>query len=82
MNAIKNDMQPPDHFICKMQKMKFKEFECDYEDDEIDRKQMRNDYDNRMRPNNLILYWVFEKMNPKTRNASTQTKLDVRGNLI
>ena len=80
MNELKEHHYPSDEFILNFGKMTFEEYKDCFDDD--DQKKLRNDYDSRMRPTNILIYWMAAKLEIAKRDASTQTKLDVRGNLI
>lgn len=81
MDELKEHYYPSDAFILNFGKMTFEEYKQSFDDDNA--KKLRNDYDSRMRPTNILIYWLIASLDEKSiRNASTQTKLDVRGNLI
>jgi hypothetical protein len=71
MDHITSEIVIPDKFYTKMAKMSYSDFECDYELD-IDhcsaesqkkfKRKLKNDYNNRMRPSNLRIYYMFEKI--------------------
>lgn len=81
MNELKEYLAPTDEFVTNFAKMTFYEWKdtFDTSDDYCGgcwmamQKRMRNDYDNRMRPRNLILYYAFARLTPDTRSIQTQT---------
>ena len=78
MDIIKKEYKPTDKFILRFTKLKYNDF-CDHFDLNKSHKDSRNQYDNRLRPSNLLTYFMFEELEnsgpskPHTKEASTQT---------
>lgn len=93
MQALLENNKPTDEFILQFQKLSFSDFVCDYDVETEDmstltaeqrkqvaavKKQLRNDYDNRMRGKNLQLYYMdyLINRNPvKKKSVSTMTSV-------
>lgn len=59
MEYIKQEYEIPKEFMERMEKMTFKTFECDYNAEEnFDKKKLRNDYQNRMKKTNILIYYM------------------------
>jgi hypothetical protein len=78
MASIYKEYEPSDAFVIKMQKMKLSDFAGTYYDEDDNDKTIRNNYDNRMRNKNLVMYYLDELLKkPRTRTIGTQTDMTV-----
>jgi uncharacterized protein YbcC (UPF0753/DUF2309 family) len=60
MEYIKEEYKPTEKFIEKMKNLSWKDYRQDFECDETckNEKKLRNDYHNRMKPTNLMIYFM------------------------
>ena len=82
MACILEEYEPTDAFIAKMQRMSFTDYVAEYEREGDTDKKLRNHYDNRMRPKNLILYYFDSEMDrlkkkPNKKTIGTQTDVTI-----
>tara|TARA_B100000519_G_scaffold197154_1_gene204535 strand:- start:133 stop:450 length:318 start_codon:yes stop_codon:yes gene_type:complete len=87
MACILEEYTISDAFIGKMQRMSFNDYKDEYAREGDTDKKVRNHYDNRMRPKNLILYYFDSEMDrlkkkPYTKEIGTQTDISHVGKKI
>tara|TARA_A100001037_G_C14831661_1_gene492359 strand:- start:158 stop:406 length:249 start_codon:yes stop_codon:yes gene_type:complete len=75
MELAKANYPPDDAFTLKIARMTFTQFEHEF-NDTLMGKEAHNAYQNRMRPKNMMYYYLIhliEKPKPKMKDASTMT---------
>jgi hypothetical protein len=71
MDFIMQEYDPSDKFLIELTRMKFGEFYSEFYA-EGDSKKLRNDYDNRLKPKNIVLYHMHYLMKEKENVITRQ----------
>lgn len=80
MELATANFAPTDQFKLKFISLTLSDFESEY-GDELQGKDLRNAYDNRLRPRNLILYYMMDLLEPTTRTIGTQTTTRIKNKM-